>query len=121
MIAVWKAGAVEGGFVLAMVSALLTLIIAVAGVLALVGEPHNGHEAGGGREPDARPPSPPAAPARPEQSVSASAPSRAAASKFHVQTQGGPAYIAETISFTSGPRAGSGPGDASEGGAFHVG
>lgn len=121
MIAVWKVGAVEGGFVLTMVSTVLTLIIAVAGVLALLGETRDGRETDGGRGLDPRPPARAAAAAGPEQPAPASTPLAGAASKFLVQTQGGPAYVAETMTFASGSGGTGGSGEANEGGASHAG
>lgn len=120
MIAVWKAGAVEGGFVLTMVSAVLTLILAVTAIFALVGEARNGRDADGARELDTRPPVqlPGAARSEPPGHVGASR--SAAASKFHVETQGGPAYVAENISFASGVRGRAGSREVSENGASHV-
>lgn len=120
MFAVWKAGAVGGGFVLTMASTVLTLIVAVAAVLTLVVESRDGREAAGERALDTWPSAQPSAAPRLEPPGQVDAPLGAAAPKFHVETQGGPAYIAETMRFTSGRPGRGAPAEASEGGTSHV-
>lgn len=113
MIAVWKAGAVKGGFVLTVVSTVLTLIIAIVGVLTLVSESHKGREAVSAPESRTQPSSA----SRREPPGRIGARPNAVGSKFHVETQGGTAYVADSMTFAPERRGGRSLRDASDGGA----
>jgi hypothetical protein len=116
MIAVWKVGAVTGGFVLTMVSTVLTLIIALVGVVAMISEAHAAREPVSASE--SHTPSPARLSSLPRQKPLGRIGARpdAVGPKFHVETQGGTAYVAESMTFAPESHGGRSLRIASDGG-----